>query len=98
MNELARRSGLTSSYVSKVLSGKSKAGPKFYQGMARAFGYPLDSIERLDREGVLPLDPDPDHLNDEILAVIEGLPSEARKELLLFAHYLSWRQSQNLPL
>ena len=46
MNEFARRSKLSSGYVSQVLSGIKKPGPKFYQGMAKAFGVTLESVER----------------------------------------------------
>lgn len=98
MRELARRSKIDPSTVSKVLSGEDKPGAKFYQGIAHAFGLPLESIERLDREGVIPLAFDPDHTLDDLAALIATLPQEARQELLLFAHYLSWRLSQNLPL
>lgn len=98
MRELARRAKIDPSTVSKVLSEEDKPGAKFYQGLARAFGLPLESIERLDREGAIPLDPSPDNLIDDLLALARSLPVEQQKELLRFAEYLSWRQSQNLPL
>lgn len=98
MRELARRGDITHGTVSKVLSGKQNPGNDFYLGMARAFGFPLDSIERLDREGVTPLDPDPEYIIDNLLGLARSLPIEQQKELLRFAHYLSWRLSQNLPL
>lgn len=98
MRELARRAEIDPSTVSRVLSGKDKPGAKFYQGVARAFGYPLESIERLDREGVTPLNPDPEHIIDDLLGLVRSLPVEEQKELLRFAYYLSWRLSQNLPL
>jgi transcriptional regulator with XRE-family HTH domain len=98
MRELARRSKIDASTVSKVLSGEDKPGAKFYQGVARAFGYPLESIERLDREGIEPFSPGPDNTLDDLAALVATLPQEARQEVLLFAHYLSWRLSQNLPL
>lgn len=98
MNELARRSNLSSGFVSAILSGKKEPGAKFYQGVARAFSLPLESIERLDREGVIPLASGPDHILDDLAALAADLPQEARQELLLFAHYLSWKISHNLPL
>lgn len=98
MRELARRAKIDPGTVSNVLSGKQEPGAKFYQGVARAFALPLESIERLDREGVIPLASGPDHTLDDLAALAADLPQEARQELLLFAHYLSWKISHNLPL
>lgn len=55
MSELARRAGISHSYLSQVLSGQKKnPGAKFYTGMEKAFKLPAGSMERLDREGVDP--------------------------------------------
>lgn len=40
ISELARQADLNNSFVSHVLSGRANPGPKFYQGMARAFDLP----------------------------------------------------------
>ena len=98
MRELARRAKIDPSTVSKILSGEENPGPKFYQGIARAFSLPLESIERLDREGINPLTAISDSFTDDLIAISQNLPEQAKKELLLFAHYLSWRISHNLPL
>ena len=50
--ELARRSGITSAQVSRVLSEARGAGLDFYRGVARAFGIPLEVVLR--NAGVLP--------------------------------------------
>ena len=97
MRELARRGSIDPSTVSRVLSYKQNPGNDFYLAVARAFSLPLESVERLDKEGVIPLAFDPDHTLDNLAALAADLPQEARQELLLFAHYLSWRLSHNLP-
>lgn len=50
--ELARRAEISPPQVSRVLSGEANPGLDFLQGIARAFGMPLDAVMR--RAGVLP--------------------------------------------
>ena len=63
ISELSRRGDLNQSYVSSVLSGKKQPGPKFYQGISKAFGVTLESVERLENSGVIPTS----RLDDPIL-------------------------------
>ena len=99
MRELSKRSGLSSSYVSNVVMGKRQPGIKFYQGISRAFGVSMDSIERLDREGIEPGqvdDLDDDLTLSEAIRIMEKLTPEGRKELLKYALLLTSRYLRGL--
>lgn len=97
MNELARRSDLTSSYVSQVLSGKKEPGAKFYVGIAKAFDVPLKKIERLAKEGEIPSS-DPANNLTELLEIAKELPPEELTLVLDYAeHRLSKHKSRQSP-
>jgi transcriptional regulator with XRE-family HTH domain len=84
MRELSRRSGITHSYISKVLSGKVEPGAKFYLGVAQAFELSIEALQSLD-EG-LPFPPD-DAVCDELVAIVNKLPPAVRREVLAYAHF-----------
>ena len=86
MNELARRSGLSSGYTSQVLSGKKDPGPKFYQGIAKAFNVTLESVEQLDQSGGQPITPDEAALA-ELSQIAQKLPPADLREILEYARY-----------
>jgi transcriptional regulator with XRE-family HTH domain len=46
MRELSRRSGLSISYVSAIVSGDKEPGAKLFLGLSKAFGIPINEIER----------------------------------------------------
>lgn len=91
---LATRMGISQSYLSAVLSGSKKPGAKFYQGVARAFGLPLDAVERLDRAGQQPEDSNSEDLLRDLLDLAQRLPDGERRLLLDFAIFLLWRKNQ----
>lgn len=93
---MARRGDLNSSYVSHVLSGKTEPGPKFYQGIAKAFDYPIETIERLDRDGTIPHEPTPDEelTFRELLTIVRKLSPGQRREVLEYALYRLRRQQR----
>lgn len=51
-SEAARRGEISASLVQQVMSGTSRPGKRFYQGVARAFGIPVEEVMR--RAGELP--------------------------------------------
>ena len=51
-SEAARRGGISASSFDKVMGGFAKPGPRFCQGVARAFGIPVTDVFRL--AGLLP--------------------------------------------
>jgi len=91
MSELARRGEINQSYVSAVLSGKQKPGAKFYTGISKAFGVPLQKIERLAQKGEIPTF-DPVDLITGLVEIAKELPPE---ELTLVLDYAEHRLSKH---
>lgn len=89
MREFCRRSGLSSGYASEVISGKVNPGPKFYQGVVKAFDLTLTQVERLDQEGI-----EPESINDAPLSLREAweimsqLTVKQQWEVLRYMRYL----------
>ena len=87
MRELARRGDISSPYLSNVLSGKQEPGAKFFQGMSRAFGVTLESMERLEQVGTIP----ENRLNDpdlkDLIEIAQKLTDEDLSEVLYYATY-----------
>ncbi len=46
-SEAARRGEISASLVQQVMSGTTKPGKRFYRGIARAFGLPVEEVMRL---------------------------------------------------
>ncbi len=90
ISELARRGRLNQSYVSAVLSGRKEPGPKFYQGMSRAFGVTLESVERLETDGVIPESRMDDPAYLELMEVAQSLTDSDLQEVLHYASYRLW--------
>ena len=87
MRELARRGDLSATQVSDVLSGKVEPGAKFFQGMSKAFGVTLESVERLERVGTIP----ENRLNDpdlkDLMELAQKLNPDDLSEVLYYATY-----------
>lgn len=99
VRELGRRSSLSHSYISNVMKGRQEPGIKFYRGLSDALGVSIDSIERLDREGVEP--GQVDNLDDDLtlseaMEIMKRLTPEGRKELLKYALLLTSRYLRGL--
>jgi transcriptional regulator with XRE-family HTH domain len=96
MRELARRASIDPSTISKVLSGEENPGPKFYQGVARAFGVTLESVERLDRDGIIPRNriDDPDY--KDLMEIAQNLTDDDLHEVLDYATY-KLKKSKSIP-
>lgn len=96
MNELARRGGLSSAYVSHVLSGRSQPGPKFFQGVSRAFEITLESVEQLNANGQTPTPNPNEPLTKDLVEIAKLLPLEDLLEVRDYALY-RLRRSKNTP-
>lgn len=97
MRELARRGKISPATVSKVLSGEENPGAKFYQGVARAFGVTLESVERLERDGTIPQSLLNDPAYRDLIELAQELTDEDLSDVLDYATY-RLRRSKNLPL
>jgi len=51
MRELSRRSGLSISYISAIVSGDKEPGAKLFLGLSKGFGIPIDDIQRISKGG-----------------------------------------------
>ena len=87
MNELARRSKLSSGYVSQVLSGTKEPGPKFYQGISRAFSVSLESVERLEQNGAIPQSRVSDPVYLDLMEIAQVLADNDLQEVRSYADY-----------
>lgn len=97
ISELARRGDLNQSYVSAILNKKQNPGARFYQGVARALGVTLESIERLERDGTIPQSRLDDPAYRDLMELAQKLTDEDLLDVLDYATY-RLRRSKNLPL
>lgn len=78
-SEAARRGGISASSLDKVIGGFAKPGQRFCQGIARAFGLPVEDVMR--RAGILPTGadilPEVRDWNERLLAIPENRRQEA---------------------
>ena len=79
-NELARQAGLSSAYVSMVMTGQRRPGEKFCNGVAEALDLPIDYVFRL--AGILPEEPDLDHNTEVALGLFRNLTPERQDDIL----------------
>jgi transcriptional regulator with XRE-family HTH domain len=90
--ELCRQSGLSSASVSNVLNGQQTPGLRFYQGVATAFGIPLDDVLRA--AGLLPPEPESDQVLGEINYYLSEMPAEEQRRFLIMARSI-WEHYQS---
>lgn len=96
MRELGRRAGLSSSYLSGVLSGKMNPGLKFYRGISEAFDVTIDALDRLDQEGIDPETQAGELLVDQISELCQSLPRAGQLKVLDYVLHLRQRQEEYL--
>lgn len=85
--ELARRSGLSRSLISKTVANKIPASANFAVSIAHAFGVTPEKTLRL--AGILPPLPESvDGLAAELVEIAQSLPTDKQEELLRFARFL----------
>lgn len=94
-SEFARRANISTSHVSRVLSGESSPGFELVQGTARAFGVPLEDVMR--RAALLPQLPAPDEA-DGLLTRLRRLPAaDQRQVLTIWENALGLAESRSGP-
>jgi len=86
--ELARQAGLSQSFVTKVLAGKTPPSVNFCHKVAQALGEPPEKLLRL--AGILPTlgDSEDDPTLEEINEIARNLPRSQRKEVLRYLRFL----------
>jgi transcriptional regulator with XRE-family HTH domain len=75
--DLAHRSGITEATLSRILSGKRKAGPEVCAALADAFQAPAEQVFRI--AGLLPSVPDTVEQEDEALGLFRRLDAPMRQ-------------------
>ena len=80
--ELARRSGLSTATISRVLSGKDRPGLKFYAGISQAFRIPIGEVIRLSRGATVP------ETYLQLAEISKEISKDDQQVLLEFALYL----------
>ena len=85
-SELARRSGLSSSAISIVLTEQQRPGLQFCLGVARALDEPPEKLLRL--AGFLPIRAAYDERIDEILHCYDRMKPQAREYFVRIARAL----------
>ena len=87
--EHARRSGLSRTAISDVVSGNANAGYSLCIAIAKALELPPESVLR--KAELLPPNPDIDEEIESILHEVEKLPKSDQEEVLAF-----FRMKRNL--
>jgi transcriptional regulator with XRE-family HTH domain len=75
--DLARRAGITEATLSRILSGKRKAGPEVCAALAEALQVPAAQVFRI--AGLLPSVPDAVEQEDEALGLFRRLDAPMRQ-------------------
>lgn len=85
--ELAKRAGINTGTLSRVLNGTRNPGPDLCLAVAKALGEPPEKIFRL--AGLLPILPagEEDQTLKEILDIAKNMSPENRQDLLSYARY-----------
>ena len=93
-SELARRSGLSPTAVSDVLSGRRNPGIVFCDGVAQAFKIPSAEVYKI--AGLLPVDELSDPSLSKIQHLFNSLQDEGNKQKALeFLQFLSDLEYKN---
>lgn len=89
-SELARRAELVPSTISMVISGRTNPGWEFCLGVARAFGFPPETVLR--RAGLLPAVPARVQGEQEMLGIFRLLSENQRQMILSMLRALAPRR------
>jgi len=81
--ELARRTGITTAHISRIVSGTRRAGHKSCIAIAQALHIPPEEV--FQRAGLLPVKPKIDPLVEQIAHIAGKLPEERQRLLLNIA-------------
>lgn len=83
--ELARRCGITSGQISRVLKREQNAGLETMQAVARALDVPLSEV--FVRVGLLPARSERDSLIQQLIDMLADLPRADQEEILELARF-----------
>jgi len=92
-SELSRRSGISQSAISLVLSGNRQPGVEFCEGVAKAFRIPKDDVYRM--AGLLPSKPNADQTVSEITHIYHELDEDNQQDLLDYARLRLQKQERS---
>ena len=87
IRELARRTGFTASYISKVLNGQRNAGKDLCRELARVFHVTDVFVFRLG--GLLESEQELDHNSEVMLDLFRNLPTTEQDRVLTIMRALS---------
>ena len=90
--ELARKSDLSQSIVSKTIRGDRNPSAEFCIKVATALGQPPEKLLRL--ADILPDTQEDDPTLTELFDSLRNMSSEQRKEVLRYVHFLQSRQDE----
>ena len=91
--ELARRSGLSRTAISDVISGKANPGDVLCRAIAKAMQLPADDVFQI--AGILPMKPNADQTVSEITHIYHELTDENRDDLLDYARLRLQKQERD---
>lgn len=80
--ELARRSGISPTHITKVLNGERGLGEQSLLAIAKALHIPPENIYR--EAGLLPPVPKADEQQEELIYLFNQLPDQEKRSLLRF--------------
>ena len=88
-SELARRSGLTRTTISKIISEQSSLGIDSMTGLAKAFRLPVTEI--LQQAGLIPKIPEATAKEEQILFMFRQMTPEQQQDVIDYADFISNR-------
>ncbi len=80
LSNLAKKAGIDTGSVSRILNGTRQPGPEVCRAIARAFNYSPEIVFRQAR--LLPPAPEPDLEVEEAIRLFEQLAADDRKRIL----------------
>ena len=83
--ELARKTGLHASTISRILSGQVEPSDKAHSMIAKALQVPPEKVFAL--AGILPTSLDKSDILKELTEVVNQLPENEQREVLKYARY-----------
>lgn len=93
-SELARRSGVTPSAMSRLINRQTQPSWETCLGIAKALGYPPEQVLR--KSGLLPeLTGQDDQAIQEVREVMRGLTDTGRRQVLSFALFVLQQEQRD---
>lgn len=86
-SELARRSGLTRTTISKIISEQSSIGIESMTGLAKAFRLPVTEV--LQQAGLIPKIPEATAKEEQLLHMFRHMDDQDKKTIMNMAEFLS---------